>query len=72
MTSLGLDTTHAAALLKEGDIDNDGNISMPEFFALVATVTAREASKKRDPNLWKKPMPEQEREKMEQERDKVE
>ena len=39
LTSLGLDTTHAAALLKEGDIDNDGNISMPEFFALVATVT---------------------------------
>ena len=67
LTSLGLDTTHAAALLKEGDIDNDGNISMPEFFALVATVTAREASKKRDPNLWKKPMSEQEREKMEEE-----
>lgn len=46
LTQLGLDTTHAQDLLREGDRDQDGSISMPEFFALVATVSAREEQRK--------------------------
>lgn len=45
LTQLGLDTTHAHDLLLEGDRDSDGSISMPEFFALVATVSARQGQR---------------------------
>ena len=43
LTQLGLDKSHAASILAEGDRDENGDISLPEFFALVATVSAREA-----------------------------
>ena len=45
LTQLGLDVTHANELLAEGDRDGDGSISMPEFFALVANASAREAQR---------------------------
>ena len=43
LVQLGLDSSHAAAILAEGDRDENGDISLPEFFALVAKVMAREA-----------------------------
>ena len=45
LTQLGLETAHAHEIMREGDRDEDDAISMPEFFALVATVTAREAQR---------------------------
>ena len=54
LTQLGLDATHANQLLKEGDRDGDGSISMPEFFALVANASAREVQRetRRDPESF--------------------
>ena len=40
---LGLDQGLAGAIFAEGDTDGDGEITLDEFYALVATVQAREA-----------------------------
>ena len=42
LQQLGLDLTHAEAIFLEGDEDGDGEITLDEFFKLVATVSARE------------------------------